>query len=137
MSPEHQLQIVSQTDLQACQQYGTSYMCQGRRTTRKDLEETCLGAYYLENWPAVNKLCQFDFSPAKEHIFKWSSNKWIISSPTRLLTTMQCNKVFSNINLKSISLVTMPAECTMHLSTNFIHPGSSIFYTDMEVKHFQ
>ena len=134
---EHQFQLVSQTDLQACQLFGTSYLCSGRHTTRTDLEETCLGAYYLENWKAVNQLCQFDFIPAKEHVFKMSSNKWIISSPTPFSTTIQCNKVFSTINLKALSIVTVPAGCTMHLKTHKIHPGSSISDTVMEVKHFQ
>ena len=134
---EHQFQLVSQTDLQACQLFGTSYLCSGRHTTRTDLEETCLGAYYLENWKAVNRLCQFDFIPAKEHVFKMSSNKWIISSPTPFSTTIQCNKVFSTINLKALSIVTVPAGCTMHLKTHKIHPGSSISDTVMEVKHFQ
>ena len=134
---EHQFQLVTQTDLQACQVYGTSYLCSGRHTTRTDLEETCLGAYYLENWKAVNKLCQFDFIPAKEHVFKMSSNKWIISSPTPFSTTIQCDKVFSTINLKSLSIVTVPAGCSMHLKTHIIHPGSSISDASMEVKHFQ
>ena len=134
---EHQFQLVTETDRQACQIYGTTYLCSGRHTTRTDLDDTCLGAYYLENWKAVNKLCQFDFIPAKEHVYKMSSNKWIISSPTPFSTTIQCNKVFSTINLKALSIVTVPAGCTMHLKTHNIHPGSSISDTSMEVKHFQ
>ena len=102
-----------QTDLQACQQYRISYMCQGRYTTRTHFEVTCLGAYYLKNWPAVNKLFQLHFIPAKEHIFKMSSNKWIISSLSSFSTQIQCNKVFSTIKLKSLSLVTVPAGCSM------------------------
>ena len=134
---EHQFQLLSQTDLQACQLYWTSYLCSGRHTTRTDLEDTCLGAYYLENWKAANKLCLFDFIPAKEHVYKMSSNKWIISSPTPFSTKIKCNKVFSTINLKALSLVTVPTRYTMHLKTHNIHPGSSISDMDMEVKHFQ
>ena len=50
---------------------------------------------------------------------------------------MECNKVFSTINLKALSLVTVPAGCTMHLKAHDIHPGSSISDMDMEVKHSQ
>ena len=133
---EHQFQLVSQIDLQACQLYGTSYLCSGRHKTRTDLKDTCLGAYHLEIWKAVNRSCQFDFIQAKEHVYKMFSNKWIISSPTPFSTAIQCNKM-STINLKALSLVTVPARCTMHLKTHNIHPGSSISDMDMEVKHFQ
>ena len=53
----HQFQLVTQSDLQACDNISTSYLCQGHHTMRTDLEETCLGAYYLERWEVISRLC--------------------------------------------------------------------------------
>ena len=134
---EHQFQIVSQSDLNACSKLGTSYLCQGRHTTRTDLEDTCLGAYYLERWDVIHKLCRFNFEKAKEHVFKIAANQWVVSTPKPFSTTVKCNSQFSSVNLKSLSIVTVPEGCTMHLKTHIIHPGSYTQDTDVEIKHFQ
>ena len=137
VGPVHQFQTVGQSDLQSCHKFGTSYLCQGHRTTRTDLENTCIGAYYLERWSVIPQLCQFQFIPATEHVLMISSNQWIISAPEPFSTVVKCNKEFSTINLKSLSKVTVPEGCTMHLKTHVIHPGSYVPDTDIEVKHFQ
>ena len=134
---DHQFQLVNQIELQACDKYGTTYMCQGRHTTSTDLENTCLGALYLERWSVINKLCKFEFIPSAEHVFKIASNKWIVASPEPFSTTVKCDKVFSTINLKHLSIVTVPEGCTMHLRSHVINPGNYIADTDIEVKHFQ
>ena len=134
---DHQFQLVNELDLQSCDKYGTSYLCQGRHTTRTDLENTCLGALYLEKWSVITKLCKFEFIPAAEHVFRLSSNKWIVSAPDTFSTTVKCNKVFTTVNLKHLTIVTVPEGCSMHLKTHIIHPGTYIADTDIEVKHFQ
>jgi hypothetical protein len=48
--------------------------------TRKDLEDSCSGAYCLERWAVIHKICKFEFIQAKEQVFMIAPNKWIISS---------------------------------------------------------
>ena len=137
VGPDHQYQIVGHSDLTSCTKYGTVYLCEERHTTSTNMDKTCLGALYQEKWPLIHKLCEFQFVPADEYVFKLSSNQWIISSPTPLTTSVKCNKVFNSVNLKPLSIVTVPEGCVMHLREHIIHPGSSILDTDSEVKHFQ
>jgi hypothetical protein len=33
------------------------------------LKKPCFGAYYLERWVVIHKLCKFKFISAKEHVF--------------------------------------------------------------------
>ena len=137
VGPDHQFQVVSHSDLTSCNKYGTVYLCEDRHTTRFNLERTCIGALYLERWPIIHKLCKFEFVQAEEYVFKLSTNQWIISSPEPFSTTVKCDKVFSTINLKPLSIVTVPEGCVMHLREHIIHPGNSILDSDREVKHFQ
>jgi hypothetical protein len=57
---DHQFNFLSQSDLNSCTQYGTTYLCKGRDVLRKDLDNTCLGSYYLENIDAIHSKCKFD-----------------------------------------------------------------------------
>jgi hypothetical protein len=61
-------------------------LCQGGQTTKTDLEDTCLGAYYLERWSLMAKLCKLKFIPGKEHVFMIATKKGIISSPAPFST---------------------------------------------------
>ena len=43
---DHQFNLLSQSDLNSCTKYGSTYLCKGRDITRTDLSNTCIGAYY-------------------------------------------------------------------------------------------
>jgi hypothetical protein len=63
---EHQFNLLSQSDLNSCTQYGLTYLCEGRDVLRTDLANTCLGAYYFENIDAIHSKCKFDLIPPKK-----------------------------------------------------------------------
>jgi hypothetical protein len=54
---EHQFNLLSQSDLNSCTQYGTNYLCKDRDVLRTDLDTTCLGSYYLDNIDAIHAKC--------------------------------------------------------------------------------
>ena len=49
----HQYKILSQSDLIDCEHLGTTFLRKGRDVLRTDLENTCLGSYYMENKTAI------------------------------------------------------------------------------------
>ena len=134
---EHQFQIVSHSDLTSCNKYGSVYFCEDRHTIGTKLEATCIGALYMERWPKIHKLCKFKFVQAEEYVFRLAANQWIISSPEPFSTAVKCNKVFHTINLKQLSIVTVPEGCVMHLREHIIQPGNFILDSVTDVKHFQ
>jgi hypothetical protein len=66
---EHQFNLLSQSDLNSCTQFGSTYMCKGRDVVRTDLNTLCIGAYYLEDFSSIQNKCKFDLAPAKEQVF--------------------------------------------------------------------
>jgi hypothetical protein len=44
-----------------------------------------------------------------------ATNKWIISSPTPFSTSVQCDNIFTSVNLKTTTIVEIPEGCSMHL----------------------
>ena len=132
----NQFQLKTYADLQKCDKLGTFFLCHNGYSTQNNIERTCLGALFLENWDAANKLCQFKFTSTQEQVVKISAHNWLISSPLNFTTTIKCSKTFSNINIKTLSIITIPELCSVTLKTHIIHTYS---YTDSEteVKHFK
>jgi hypothetical protein len=91
---DHQFNLLSQSDLNSCTQYGTTYLCKGRDVLLTDLDNTCLVSYYLENIDAIHSQCKFNLIPPQEHVFQIMSNKWIISSPTDFSSIIKCSATF-------------------------------------------
>jgi hypothetical protein len=85
--------------------------------TRKDLEESYLGAYYLERFSVIHKISNFEFISDKENVFMIAPNKWIISSPKPFSTTVQCGTIFTSLNLKQTTILEISVGCSMHLCT--------------------
>jgi hypothetical protein len=46
---DHKFNFLNQSDLNSCTQYGSTYLCKGRDVLRMDLNNTCIGTYYLED----------------------------------------------------------------------------------------
>ena len=53
---DQQFKILSQSDLNSCTKYGTTFLCKGCDVMGKKLEDTCLGAYYLEHLESFQTL---------------------------------------------------------------------------------
>jgi hypothetical protein len=64
-------------------------------------------------------------------------NKWIISSPTPFSTTVQCDKSFTLVNLKSTSIVEIPEGCKHASGTHTIWLGSYTLQIELEINDFK
>ncbi len=133
----HQFNLLSQSDLNSCTQYGTTYLCKGRDVLRTDLESTCLGSYYLENIDAIHTKCKFDLIPPQEHVFQIASNKWIISSPSDFSTIIKCPSTFNSITIRKSTTITVPPGCQVDLKSHIITPDSAVTDSDLETIHYE
>ena len=134
---DHQFNLLSQSDLNSCTQYGATYLCKGRDVLRTDLENTCLGSYYLENIDAIHSKCKFNLIPPQEHVFQISSNKWIISSPLDFSTIIKCPSTFQSITVRKSASITVPPGCQVDLKSHIIAPDSATTDSDLETIHYE
>jgi hypothetical protein len=134
---DHQFNLLSQSDLNSCTQYGSTYLCKGRDVLRTDLENTCLGAYYLENIDTIHTKCKFTLIPPQEHVFQISSNKWIISSPSDFSTIIKCPHTFQSITVRKSATITVPPGCQVDLKSHIITPDSATTDSDLETIHYE
>ncbi len=44
---DHQFNLLSQSDINLCTKYGSTYLCKGRDVLRTNLNMTCIEAYYI------------------------------------------------------------------------------------------
>ena len=134
---DHQFNLLSQSDLNSCTQYGSTYLCKGRDVLRTDLDTTCLGAYYLENIDTIHSKCKFNLIPPQEHVFQISSNKWIISSPSDFSTIIKCPSTFQSITIRKSATITVPPGCQVDLKSHIITPDSATTDSDLETIHYE
>jgi hypothetical protein len=134
---EDQFNLLGQSDLNLCTQYGSTYLCKGRDVLRTDLKSTCVGTYYLEDLTAIQQLCKFDLKQAKEHIFQIAAKQWIILSPINFPTTLKYPKTFTSTTIRSSSTITVPAGCQIQLQSHYIQPDSATTDSDLESIHYE
>jgi hypothetical protein len=131
----HQFNLLSQSDLNSCTQYGNRYYCKGRDFLRTDLDNTCLGSYYLENIDAIRSKCKFNLITPQEHIFQITSNKWIIYLPSDFSTIINCPSTFQSVTIRKSATITVPPGCQVDLKSHIITPDSATTDSDLETIH--
>jgi hypothetical protein len=100
---DHKFNLLSQSVLNSCTQYGKTYLCKGPDVLRTDLDNTCLGSYYLKNFDSIHSKCKFDLIQPQEHIFQITSNKGIISSLSDFSTIIKCPSTFQSVTIRKLA----------------------------------
>ena len=112
--------IVSQSDLAACHKMGEVYFCKGRNDLRTDIQQTCLGALFLQQPKGIQSQCKFEIQNAKEQVFKLAYNKWSIATQKQYTTHMVCNKNRRPLIIGPGAIVTLNPGCKVRLETHIL-----------------
>ena len=133
----HQYKILSQADLIDCEHLGATFLCKGRDVLRSDLEETCLGSYYLENKTAILEKCTFDFKKAEEQVFQISPSNWLVSSPVEYSARVICDTSFKTVKITTSTMIQVLPGCSVNLKTHTIDPDTHSLEVDSEAIHYE
>jgi hypothetical protein len=112
--------IVSQSDLAACHKMGDIYFCKGRNDLRTDIQDTCLGALFLQQPKGIQKQCKFEIQNSKEQVFKLAYNKWSVATQKQYTTHQVCGKNRRPIIIGPGAIVTLKPGCKVRLETHIL-----------------
>jgi hypothetical protein len=81
---------LSTTTLLGCQHLGNVYICERHGVLMKELNQTCVGSLYIQDYEAAQKLCQIMVTPTRELIFQLLGNWFLIFSPVVFTSEVYC-----------------------------------------------
>ena len=112
--------IVSQSDLAACHKMGETYFCKGRNDLRTDIQETCMGALFLQQPKGVQKHCKFEIHPAKEQVFRLAHNKWSVATQKQYTTHQVCGNNRRPMIIGPGAIISLNPGCKVRLETHIL-----------------
>jgi hypothetical protein len=127
--------IVSQSDLAACHKMGETYFCKGRNDLRTDIQETCLGALFLQQPKGIQKYCKFEIQQAKEQVFRLAYNKWSIATQQQYTTHTVCGKNRRPVVIGPGAIITLNPGCKVRLQMHIL-TADSLEEIDIEPTYF-
>jgi hypothetical protein len=130
---QHQYKILGQTDLAACTKMGQNFLCEGRSVLRTDMDDSCIGALFLHHLPGVLKHCQYQLGQTREHVFQTGPTQWLVSTPEKFSTVMQCEKEHETIFINPVSSISVKPGCKLFLKSHVIQPDTNLRQT-LEIK---
>jgi len=81
---------LSTTDLMDCLKVNQVYVCERHGVLTKDLNSTCVGALYLQDFAGAQELCQIQVTPTQEIVFQMLGNWFLIFSPQPYTAEIFC-----------------------------------------------
>ena len=91
VSQDHTVgKILSQSDLQGAFRMGEFFFSEGRDILQTDLQDTCLGANYLQHLTGIKRYCKFEIQQIREQVFQSSKNQWTIYTTNQFTTFTIC-----------------------------------------------
>jgi hypothetical protein len=78
------------TDLLGCHQVNQVYLCERHGVLQKNMNNTCLGALYLQDFDAAQELCDMEVVAANEVVYQLLRNWFLIFSPQAQTAPIEC-----------------------------------------------
>ena len=129
---------LSSTDLLGCHAVNNVYLCERHGVLQKQLNSSCLGALYLQDFTIVQELCPLHIVPVAETVKQLLDNWFLIFSPAPQTAYISCrNGTQNDAYIKSgISTIHLSPGCKMNLKLHILHADFSINLPS-DMVHFQ
>ena len=129
---------LSGTDLLGCHAINNVYLCERHGVLQKELNDSCLGALYLQDFPAVQELCPLFIRPASEMVQQLLDNWFLVFSPKAQTAFITCkNGTQGDAYLKvGITRIHLSPGCKMNLQKHLLNADFSLNLPS-DIVHFQ
>jgi Baculovirus F protein len=129
---------LSTTTLMGCQKVSQVYICERHGVLIKDLNQTCVGALYLQDYEAAQHLCQIAVTPTKEIVFQLLGNWFLIFSPSIFTSDVNCaNGTRSRFFIpEGISKHHLSAGCQAEFKSHVMFSNNAV-RLESDILHFE
>ena len=139
LSPgKEQLAIhLSSTDLLDCKTINKVFLCERHAVLHRQINDSCIGALYLQDFSSASKLCPLQTTPLEEIVKQLMNNWFLIFSPKPQTARISCNNgTLSQFYLpEGISQRHLSPGCRADFQKHVLLTDSSITI-DNDLQHF-
>jgi hypothetical protein len=129
---------LSSVDLLGCHSINKIYLCERHGVLGKQLNNSCLGALYLQNFDLAQELCPLHIRPAVEVVKQLLDNWFLIFSPEPQTAYVSCrNGTENEAYIKSgITRSFLSPGCKMNLNYHLLQADFALSLPD-DIVNFQ
>lgn len=129
---------LSYVDLLGCHKVNQIYLCDQQSVLRNDLNSTCLGALYNQNFASASQLCQMTVYDSGEVVQQLLNNWYLAYSPVAQMAPVTCyNRTQSEIRLNSgITKFHLAPGCRSKLKQHILISDLTL-RSETEILHYE
>jgi hypothetical protein len=129
---------LSSTDLMGCHVVNNIYLCERHGVLNTNLNSSCLGSLYQQDFEAVKDLCHLEIHKAGEIVYQLLNNWFLTYSPTSQTVPIDCrNGTQSELHLpKGVTKFNLSPGCRAHLVQHLVLSDISVRLST-DILHFE
>jgi hypothetical protein len=129
---------MSVANLISCHRINSAYLCERHGVMRRELNSTCLGSLYMQDFVGATNLCEMRIVEQVETVLQLQDNWYLVYSPVTFTSYIIC---LNNSNLEVFmktgpNWVYISPSCRMHLKDHMLVSDVSL-RLDSIIKHYE
>jgi hypothetical protein len=129
---------MSAVNLLGCHQVGSTYLSERYGVLNSELNSTCLGSLYVQDFTGATCLCNMKIVPQTETVLQLQDNWYLVYSPRSFTSYINClNTTSSEVFVRfSINQIYVSPSCRLWLQQHDLISDFSV-RLDNVIKHYQ
>jgi hypothetical protein len=129
---------MSVANLMGCHHINSAYLCERHGIMRRELNSTCLGSLYVQDFSGANQVCELKIVEQNETVLQLQDNWYLVYSPTAFTSYFIClNKSNSEVFIKmGPNRIFISPSCRMRLKAHVLISDFSL-RLDSVIKHYE
>ena len=129
---------MSVANLMSCHRINSAYLCERHGVMRRELNSTCLGSLYMQDFVGATDLCEMRIVEQKETVLQLQDNWYLVYSPIAFTSYITClNNSNSEVFLKTgPNRVYVSPSCRMRLKDHLLVSDFAL-RLDTTIKHYE
>ena len=129
---------MSAVNLLGCHRVGSTYLCERYGVLNRELNSTCLGSLYVQDFTGATCLCNMKIVPQTETVLQLQDNWYLVYSPRSFTSFINClNTTSSEVFVRfGINQLYVSPSCRLRLQQHELISDFTV-RLDSVIKHYQ